>query len=192
MFFEEYKQMDRLCADMYSGQNGVSEYLTEMEDKAPVGRFYVAGWDEDYRTLKHVRWVRNKLAHESDVDGIAEESDLRFVKQFHERLIQGQDPLTALQKAIAEEEKKKRAAAKKKAAAKKTAAAGAGDRKKPAGQSRGSASAQPRPRNTASAPARGRTRIPKEPPKRKRRLGWLPVLAALAILAYVIWKLYLQ
>ena len=30
-FFEAYKRLDRLCADMYGGQNGVSQYLEDME-----------------------------------------------------------------------------------------------------------------------------------------------------------------
>ena len=36
-FFEEYKRLDHLCADMYSCKNGVSQYIEDMESRIPKG-----------------------------------------------------------------------------------------------------------------------------------------------------------
>lgn len=30
-FFEEYKHLDKLCGDMYSCRNGISEYIDQMD-----------------------------------------------------------------------------------------------------------------------------------------------------------------
>ena len=48
--------------------------------------------------LKHVRWVRNKLAHDSGAYQISEENDIAFVQDFYERIFYGSDPLTQLRK----------------------------------------------------------------------------------------------
>ena len=61
--------------------------------------------------LKHVRWVRNQIAHDSGAYQISEPSDLEFVLNFYERIFSGQDPLTLLRKATeAEAERRKRQA----------------------------------------------------------------------------------
>lgn len=98
-FFEEYKRLDRLCGDMYACQNGVSAYLAAMESKAAQGQARVACWNSDYRMLKHVRWVRNQIAHDSGNCQLSEPSDLAFVQDFYSRIFSGQDALTLLRKA---------------------------------------------------------------------------------------------
>lgn len=103
-FFEEYKRLDRLCADMYSCRNGVSEYIAQMENRFYQGQFRVPSWSSDHKMLKHVRWVRNQIAHDSGAYQISEPEDLEFV-------FSGQDPLTLLRKATeAEAERRKRQA----------------------------------------------------------------------------------
>ncbi len=97
-FFEEYKRLDKLCADMFSCQNGVSEYIAQMEERSAQGRQLVSGWDTDYKMLKHVRWVRNQIAHNIGSDQVSDPADLIFVKQFIKRLYSGQGPLTLLSK----------------------------------------------------------------------------------------------
>ncbi len=77
-FFEEYKRLDRLCGDMYACQNGVSAYLAAMDDKALQGQSLVSCWRSDYRQLKHVRWVRNRIAHDSGQAPLSEPDDLAF------------------------------------------------------------------------------------------------------------------
>ena len=98
-FFEEYKRLDRLCGDMYACQNGVSAYLAAMESKAVRGSARMACWDSDYRQLKHIRWVRNRIAHDSGSLRISEPDDLAFVQDFYNRIFEGRDALTLLRKA---------------------------------------------------------------------------------------------
>ena len=98
-FFEEYKRLDRLCGDMYACQNGVSAYLAAMESAAVRGSARVACWDSDYRQLKHVRWVRNRIAHDSGSLRISEPDDLAFVQDFYNRIFEGRDALALLRKA---------------------------------------------------------------------------------------------
>ena len=105
IFFEEYKRLDRLCADMYEGRNGVSAYIADMDEEAGQGQLWVLGWSEDYKKLKHVRWVRNQIAHDSAAYQRSEPADLQFVKEFYSRVLSGRDPLTQLRK-IREHKKK--------------------------------------------------------------------------------------
>lgn len=107
-FFEEYKRLDRLCADMYSCQNGVSEYINQMENKSYQGQYRVSSWTSDYKMLKHIRWVRNQIAHDSGISQISEREDLEFVQDFYERIFSGQDPLTLLRKAIETEAERRK------------------------------------------------------------------------------------
>ena len=99
-FFEEYKRLDKLCSEMYSCQNGVSEYIAQMENKSYQGQYRVSSWDSDYKMLKHVRWVRNQIAHDSGLYQISEPNDLEFVRDYRNRIFSGQDSLTLLRKAI--------------------------------------------------------------------------------------------
>ena len=62
-FFEAYKRLDRLCSDIYGCRNGVSQYIEDMERVSYQGRLAIPSWEQAYRTLKHLRWVRNQLAH---------------------------------------------------------------------------------------------------------------------------------
>lgn len=103
-FFEEYKRLEKLCSEMYSCQNGVSEYIAQMERHAYKGQFSVSSWNNDYKMLKHVRGVRNQIAHDSGSYQISEPEDLDFVQEFHSRIYSGSDPLTLLRKAIESED----------------------------------------------------------------------------------------
>lgn len=101
-FFEEYKHLDSLCSDMYSCRNGISEYIDQMDSKSHQGSPLIPSWNSDYKMLKHVRWVRNQIAHDSGAYQVSEPEDLEFVRNFYDRIFSGQDSLTLLRK---EEEK---------------------------------------------------------------------------------------
>ena len=101
-FFEEYKHLDKLCGDMYSCRNGISEYIDQMDIKSYKGSPLIPSWNSDYKMLKHIRWVRNQIAHDSGSYQVSEPEDLEFVRNFYDRIFSRQDPLTLLRK---EEEK---------------------------------------------------------------------------------------
>ncbi len=97
-FFEAYKRLDRLCSDLYGCQNGVSRYIADMEQIPSRDRLAIPSWEESYKTLKHLRWVRNRIAHDDEPFRICTERDVRDVNDFRHAIISGQDPLTELRK----------------------------------------------------------------------------------------------
>lgn len=98
MFQEEYKSLDKLCKECYSSTDGVSEYIRQMETQPYSVRKFIVSWEDDYRTLKHVRWIRNQLAHEPNTlnSEICKKEDLDFVKKFYDRIMDSTDPLTQI------------------------------------------------------------------------------------------------
>lgn len=97
-FFEAYKRLDRLCRDILNCQNGVSEYIQQM-DKTPQAQYTVTNWEKDYKMLKHIRWVRNKIAHDISDAPFSTEADLEFTNAFYDRIINQNDPFSHLRKA---------------------------------------------------------------------------------------------
>lgn len=104
-FQEEYKRLDRLCKDYLSRKEGVTEYIRQMESTPWNHRQYVPTWENDYKQLKHIRWVRNQLAHEVGTleSDICTEYDLDWVRSFYDRIMNGSDPFTIIRKARIEE-----------------------------------------------------------------------------------------
>ncbi len=96
-FFEEYKSLDNLCRDILESEKGVSEYIERMEND-DRGRMLVVDWDKDYKKLKSLRYIRNRLAHE---DGAYEKDlcsvkDIAWISDFIARIMDETDPLTVL------------------------------------------------------------------------------------------------
>ena len=50
----------------------------------------VDSWDYDYKMLKHVRWVRNNIAH-GNGSSECSENDIKYVKDFYQRIMQQKD-----------------------------------------------------------------------------------------------------
>lgn len=97
-FFDEYKRLDALCRDMLNAERGVSEYIEQMETARAEGERLVPGWKDDYYALKHLRWLRNQIAHEAGAAG-CEAGDLARLRAFHSRALKQQDPLAMLHRA---------------------------------------------------------------------------------------------
>jgi len=81
-FFEAYKHLDKLCCEVLNCSNGVSTYIEQME-ASPSGRRLVPAWDSDYSALKHIRWVRNQIAHDTTGCAISSESDVLLPSYSH-------------------------------------------------------------------------------------------------------------
>ena len=103
-FFEEYKSVDSICRDMYQSQQGVTEYISQMETMNFQGSRRVVNWNEKYKKLKHLRWLRNQIAHENSAPDLME-NDLTELENFHKQLLKQKDPLAELLKAKRESEK---------------------------------------------------------------------------------------
>ncbi len=94
-FFEEYKVVDNICKDMFESQQGVTEYIHEMESMEHLGIRQVPMWREKYKMLKHLRWLRNQIAHDSTAPEL-EERDLIELQNFHKQILELLDPLAVL------------------------------------------------------------------------------------------------
>ena len=100
-FFDEYKRLDRLCSDMYSSRGGVGLYIEDMERNAFNGRRFVPNWEAAYMKLKHLRWIRNRIAHDPDELNICTEQDISDIGLFYDSILSRQDPLALLHQAQA-------------------------------------------------------------------------------------------
>lgn len=95
-FFEEYKRLDRICSDMYSSRNGISQYISDMESKSRRGEYSVPNWRLIYRDLLHLRHLRNLIAHESGECPFCSEEDIETLRQLSLEILTQQDPLSLL------------------------------------------------------------------------------------------------
>lgn len=100
-FFEEYKSVDNICKDMFQSQQGVTEYINQMDENMMMGSRSVPNWNEKYKMLKHLRWLRNQIAHDSGAPELME-SDLLELQNFHKQLLIQKDPLAIISKSLRE------------------------------------------------------------------------------------------
>ena len=104
VFFDEFKSLDQLCRDIYGDDAtpklGVTLYLEHMEADFLSGRRFVPNWESDYIKLKCARNMRNEFAHSPDSFSYlsCSQPEIDFVRSFHDRILNGSDPLTALRK----------------------------------------------------------------------------------------------
>lgn len=96
-FFEEYKSVDNICRDMFQTNQGITEYINQMERMDAAGSRKVSNWREKYKMLKHLRWLRNKIAHESGAPELVK-ADCIELQHFRKQLLKQQDPLAELMK----------------------------------------------------------------------------------------------
>ena len=103
-FFDEFKSLDKLCRDIYGDGTtqklGVTLYLEHMEADFLSGRRFVPNWESDYVKLKCARNMRNEFAHSPDSFSYlsCSQPEIDFVRSFHDRILNGNDPLTVLRK----------------------------------------------------------------------------------------------
>ena len=96
-FFEQYKKLDNLCKDLLNSKQGVSTYIAQMENTPAFERRYVNSWDSDYKMLKHIRWVRNDIAH-SDYQSECTEGDIAHARNFYTKIMKQEDPFSIINK----------------------------------------------------------------------------------------------
>lgn len=98
-FLDAYKNLDKLCRQILSSDRGVSEYIDEMNNESQGYR--IAGWDRDYKQLKRMRWIRNRLVHETDSfeDNLFNTEDIEWLHTFYSRIMECEDPFSLLHQA---------------------------------------------------------------------------------------------
>lgn len=92
-FMNSYKRLDNLCKDMNG--KGVSGYIEDME-RNPNGNYFIADWKNDYKTLKHYRYIRNKIAHDNYAEetNMCSDKDTEWLEAFYKRILNQCDPLS--------------------------------------------------------------------------------------------------
>lgn len=95
IFFEEYKKLDNLCKDLLGSNQGVTQYVNEMEQIPFEKSKLVESWQYDYKMLKHIRWIRNNIAHNNECSGCSK-SDVKSVKDFYKKIINQKDPFSVI------------------------------------------------------------------------------------------------
>lgn len=93
-FIESYKHLEKMCGEILNDERRLSAYIDEML-KIPNGAFYVTGWNEDLKKLKHYRWIRNQISHEPGCteQNMCEPSDTDWLDNFYKRIMNQTDPL---------------------------------------------------------------------------------------------------
>lgn len=99
-FIESYKHLEKLCGDMLQTQHGISAYIDDMGN-TQNGCYWVKGWDEDLKRLKHYRWIRNQISHEPNCteENMCEYGDAQWIDDFYDRIMNQSDPLAMYRKA---------------------------------------------------------------------------------------------
>ena len=64
-FIDSYKHLEKLCVEILNADRRLSAYIDEMIN-TPSGNRHVSNWDDNLKTLKYYRWVRNQISHEPD------------------------------------------------------------------------------------------------------------------------------
>ena len=98
-FINSYKQLEKLCNEIYGDNHGISSYIDDMSKLTSASR-YVSSWDNDLKQLKHYRWIRNQIVHEPNCteENMCEYEDAKWLDNFHSRIMSGTDPLALYRK----------------------------------------------------------------------------------------------
>ena len=98
---EEYKYVDKICQEMLGAGKGVTAYIEQLDETPMTVRYWITEWNDEYRQLKHVRWLRNQIAHSTGTVDCTQ-FDLEWLKGFHNRLLTQQDILAKAHRVIKE------------------------------------------------------------------------------------------
>lgn len=97
-FFEKYKRLDKLCSEIYDDPKGISSYIADMEENEYIGQESIESWRAAYKSLKHARWLRNRIAHDENISDICTSDDIDFVTDFYNQIFSSTDPISQLEK----------------------------------------------------------------------------------------------
>ena len=94
-FINSYKQLEKLCNEIYGNNHGISSYIDDMSKLTSDSR-YISSWDDDLKQLKRYRWIRNQIVHEPDCteESMCECEDAKWLDNFYSRIMSGTDPIT--------------------------------------------------------------------------------------------------
>ena len=92
-FMDLYKTVDNSLKDILGTDKGVTEYIGILEIKAGCSKS-TQEIKQDLKMLKHLRWARNKLAHDVDYGTqILEQGDYEWLANFRKKIGKGRLPI---------------------------------------------------------------------------------------------------
>lgn len=98
-FFEEFKRLDKLCADMYGTQQGITAYIDDMEATSSHNCRSISEWKSDLQALKILRHKRNYLAHEGSFDEpLCTQADIDWLAAFRNGVMHQTDPIAKMRR----------------------------------------------------------------------------------------------
>lgn len=102
IFLEEYKRLDKLCREIYQSEKGITSYIDDMKSVSAHKSIYVPNWNPDLKNLIKLRHIRNQLTHEVGTLNVSmcTQSDIDWLKEFYNRILNTKDPLSLLTKQI--------------------------------------------------------------------------------------------
>ena len=105
-FIEAYKRLEKLCGEVLNDERRVSAYIDEMINTSQ-GAYYVRGWNEDLKQLKHYRWIRNQIVHDPccSEENMCSDADTQWVVDFYARIMNQTDPLALYREATQSRQK---------------------------------------------------------------------------------------
>ena len=178
-FIEQYKITEAELNRRLDTRHGMTDYIAQMEATPVEYQLRVPTWRKDYRSLKHLRWLRNCIVHDESTSE-CDRFDIVELCDFHQRLLNGSDPVASAERIAAQRAAAQRAAEERAAAQRAAAQRAAAERAVAQRAAEERAAAQRASRlqaerqTKASAPAKAET------PSGKRRGGGV-VAAALVI-----------
>lgn len=100
ILLEEYKQLDKLCSEIYDSQPGVTSYINDMKSANWNDAREIQNWKTDLNNLIRIRHIRNHLAHTEGAfdEKLCTGADVKWVKDFRNRILKQTDPLALYQK----------------------------------------------------------------------------------------------
>ena len=99
-FMEAYKQLDKLCKELFLAEKGVTSYIDEMK-RITDGPRFVSCWNETRNQLWRLRDIRNRYVHETGntyVD-ICSPADIQWLYSFYNAILHTSDPLALYRRA---------------------------------------------------------------------------------------------
>ena len=99
---EAFKQLDKICREMFQAEKGVTTYIDEME-KMQNGSGVVPNWNSILRRLKELRHIRNQYSHDIGTSymELCTWEDVDWLNDFYEDILHTRDPLAQYRSAMA-------------------------------------------------------------------------------------------
>lgn len=100
-FMEAFKQLDKICREMFQAEKGVTTYIDEMEE-IQNGSAIVSSWNSTLRRLKELRHIRNQYSHDIGTSymELCTWEDVDWLNDFYEDILHTRDPLAQYRSAM--------------------------------------------------------------------------------------------